>query len=124
MTQPQAEFVDLYRAGLKTAADLMKTSLQNAEKLQNQQLVVIRNALDQQAKAIGELSQAKTIDEVLAVQTRMAGAQWERAVGFWSELWQTQLAQGRDWVNETSQAAATGVRQVQRQQEQQHRKSA
>ena len=124
MTQPQAEFVDLYRAGLKTAADLMKTSLQNVEKLQNQQLVVIRNALDQQAKAIGELSQAKTIDEVLAVQTRMAGAQWERAVGFWSELWQTQLAQGRDWINETSQAANASVRHVSRQQEQQHRKSA
>jgi hypothetical protein len=123
MTQPQAEFVDLYRAGLKTAADLMKASLQNVEKLQNQQLVVIRNALDQQAKAIGELSQAKTIDEVLAVQTRMAGAQWERAVGFWSELWQTQLSQGRDWVNETSQAASTSVRQVSRQ-EQQQRKSA
>jgi hypothetical protein len=123
MTQPQAEFVDLYRAGLKTAADLMKASLQNAEKLQNQQLVVIRNALDQQAKAIGELSQAKTIDEVLAVQTRMAGAQWERAVGFWSELLQTQFAQSRDWINETSQAATSGVRQVQRQQEQ-HRKSA
>ena len=33
MTQPQAEFLDLYRAGLKTAADLMKVSLQNAEKL-------------------------------------------------------------------------------------------
>src|SRR5687768_16773546 len=123
MTQPQAEFVDLYRAGLKTAADLMKASLQNAEKLQNQQLVVIRNALDQQAKAIGELSQAKTIDEVLAVQTRMAGAQWERAVGFWSELWQTQLSQSRDWINETSQAASTSVRQVSRQ-EQQQRKSA
>jgi hypothetical protein len=124
MTQPQAEFVDLYRAGLKTAADLMKASLQNAEKLQNQQLVVIRNALDQQAKAIGELSQAKTIDEVLAVQTRMAGAQWERAVGFWSELWQTQLSQGRDWINETSQAASTSVRQVSRQEQQQQRKSA
>jgi phasin family protein len=123
MTQPQAEFVDLYRAGLKTAADLMKTSLQNAEKLQNQQLVVIRNALDQQSKAIGELSQAKTIDEILALQTRMAGAQWERALGYWSELWQTQFAQGRDWINETSQAATASVRQVQRQQEQ-HRKSA
>ena len=46
MTQPQAEMLDLYRAGLKTAADLMKVSLQSAEKLQNQQLVAIRTALD------------------------------------------------------------------------------
>ena len=113
MTQPQAEFLDLYRAGLKTAADLMKVSLQNAEKLQNQQLVAIRTALDQQSKSISELGQAKTIDELLALQTRMAGAQWERAMGYWTELWQTQIAQGRDWLNEATQAASAGVRQAQ-----------
>jgi phasin family protein len=125
MTQPQAEFLDLYRAGLKTAADLMKASLQNAERLQNQQLVAIRTALDQQSKASSELSQARSIDELLALQTRMAGAQWERAMGYWTDLWQTQVAQGRDWLNETTaaatQAASASVRQVTRQQE---RKSA
>ena len=125
MTQPQTEFLDLYRAGLKTAADLMKASLQSAEKLQNHQLVAIRSALEQQSKSISELGQARTIDELLALQTRMAGAQWERAMGFWSELAQTQMAQARDWFNETtaaaSQAAAAGVRQVSKHQE---RKSA
>jgi hypothetical protein len=119
MTQPQAEFFDLYKAGLKTAADLMKASLQSAEKLQNQQLVAIRSALDQQSKTISELGQARSIDEVLALQTRMAGAQWERAMGFWSELAQTQMAQARDWFNETtaaaSHAASASVRQVAKQ---------
>ena len=119
MTQPQAEFLDLYKAGLKTAADLMKASLQNAEKLQNQQLVVIRQAPDQQSKSISELGQAKTIDELLALQTKMAGAQWERAMGFWTELAQTQMAQARDWLSETtamaSQAANASVRQVAKQ---------
>jgi hypothetical protein len=128
MTQPQAEFIDLYKAGLKTAADLMKVSLQSAEKLQNQQLVAIRTALDQQSKSISELGQVRTIDELLALQTKMAGAQVERAVGFWSELCQTQMAQARDWFSETvsltTQAAnnaQSGVRQATRQQE---RKSA
>jgi phasin family protein len=125
MTQPQAEFLDLYRAGLKTAADLMKASLQSAERLQNQQLVAIRTALDQQSKASSELSQARTIDELLALQTKMAGAQWERAMGYWTDLWQSQVAQGRDWLSETTaaatQAASASVRQVTRQQE---RKSA
>ena len=129
MTQPQAEFLDLYKAGLKTAADLVKISLQGAEKLQNQQLVVIRQALDQQSKSISELGQARTIDELLALQTKMAGAQWERAVGFWSEMAQTQMAQARDWLSETTAAATQAtqatVRQVQRQTErQEHRKSA
>ena len=117
MTQPQTEFLDLYRAGLKTAADLMRASLQSAERLQNQQLVAIRTALDQQAKTISELGQARSIDELLALQTKMAGAQWERTMGYWTELCQTQIAQARDWMSEAAQAATAGtnsaVRQVQ-----------
>ena len=109
MTPPQAEFLDLYKAGLKTAADFMKVSLQSAEKLQNQQLVVIRQALDQQARSLSELGQAKTIDEVLALQTKMAGAQWERAMGFWSEMTQTQMAQAREWLSEAAHAATTNA---------------
>jgi hypothetical protein len=119
MTPPQAEFFDLYKAGLKTAADLMKVSLQNAEKLQNQQLVVIRQALEQQARSISELGQAKTLDEVIAIQTKIAGAQWERAMGFWTELAQTQMTQARDLMNEAAHAATPtpAVRQVAAKQE-------
>ncbi|HZO02959.1 MAG TPA: phasin family protein [Burkholderiales bacterium] len=112
MTPPQAEFLDLYRAGLKTAADFMKVSLQGAERLQNQQLVAIRTALDQQSKSISELGQARSIDELLALQTKMAGAQWERAMGYWTELWQNQLAQGRDWLTEAAHAATSTSAQV------------
>ncbi len=128
MTQPQTEFLDLYRAGLKTAADLMKASLQSAERLQNQQLVAIRTALDQQAKNINELGQARSIDELLALQTKMAGSQWERAMGYWTELCQTQIAQARDWVSEAAQAATAGsnasMRQVQSHSGKQERKVA
>ena len=134
MTQPQAEFLDLYRAGLKTTADLMKASLQNAEKLQNQQLVAIRSALDQQSRTISELGQARSIDELLSLQTRLAGAQFERAVGFWSELYQAQVQQAQSWWSEINGAAqnatssaAAALRQAspkQEQQHQQHRKSA
>jgi len=124
MTQPQAEFLDLYRAGLKTAADLMKVSLQGVERLQNQQLVAIRTALDQQSKAVNELGQARTIDELLALQTKMAGAQWERAMGYWSELWQNQLAQSRDWLSEAAQAASSTSSQVRQAAARQERKAA
>ena len=124
MTQPQTEFLDLYRAGLKTAADLMRASLQSAERLQNQQLVAIRTALDQQSKSIGELGQARTIDELLALLTRMAGAQWERAMGYWSELWQAQLAQGRDWMSEAAQVASANAAASMRQAGKQERKAA
>ncbi len=136
MTQPQAEFLDLYRAGLKTTADLMKASLQNAERLQNQQLSAIRSALDQQSRAVNDLSQARSLDELLSLQTRLAGSQFERAVGFWSELYQTQMQQAQSWMNEINGAAqsatastAAAIRQASPKQEnqhqqQQHRKSA
>ena len=136
MTQPQAEFLDLYRAGLKTTADLMKASLQNAERLQNQQLVAIRSALDQQSRAISELGQARSLDDLLSLQTRLAGAQFERAVGFWSELYQAQVQQAQSWWSEVNGAAqnatsnaAAAIRQASpkqqdQQQHQQHRKSA
>ena len=133
MTQPQAEFLDLYRAGLKTTADLMKASLQNAERLQNQQLVAIRSALDQQSRAISELGQARSLDDLLSLQTRLAGAQFERAVGFWSELYQAQVQQAQSWWSEMNGAAqsatnsaAAALRQAspKQQEHQQHRKSA
>jgi hypothetical protein len=134
MTQPQAEFLDLYRAGLKTAADMMKASLQNAERLQNQQLVAIRSALDQQSRAINDLGQARSMDELLSLQTRIAGSQFERAVGFWSELYQQQVQQAQSWINDMSGAAqsassnaAAALRQATPKQQdnpQQHRKSA
>src|SRR5437870_1706450 len=89
MNQPQAEFLDLYRAGLKNAVDLMKASLESAERLQNQQLSAIRAALDQQLQSVNEMGEAKNMDDLLTLQQRMAGAQFERMMGYWSVLCQT-----------------------------------
>ena len=88
MTQPQAEMLDLYRASLKNAADLLKTSLENAERLQNQQLVAIRTAIVEQTRTASELGSARTLDELLSAHSRLAGVQIERALGYWSELCQ------------------------------------
>jgi phasin family protein len=117
MTQPQAELFDLYRAGLKSAADMMKTSLESAEKLQNQQLVAIRSAIEQQAKSVSELATARTLDELISVQSRLAGQQIEQAMSLWSGLFQaageTQRAaigriqdQARTWLNDSAALAA------------------
>jgi phasin family protein len=112
MTAPQAEFLDLYRSGLKNAVDLMKASLESAERLQQQQLAAIRHALEQNARSIDDLSSAKSLDELVTLQQKLAGAQFERLVGYWSKLYQTagesqvatigrQMAQARDWFNES-----------------------
>jgi phasin family protein len=118
MTQPQAELFDLYRAGLKSAADMMKASLESAERLQNQQLVLIRTAIDQQVKSVDELSRATTLDELMAFQTRLAGDQFERAMSYWGGLVQIatenqskaigQLQEQARWLSNASPVAAPG----------------
>ena len=120
----QPDLFDLYRAGLRTASEMMKASLESAERLQNQQLVAIRGALESQSRSLGELGQAKNLDELMALQTRMAGAQLERAMGMWTSLWQmagenqmaaigqmqSQMAQAREMLT-----ASAGVRQPSKQ---------
>src|SRR5205085_9947208 len=116
MTQPQAEMFDLYRVGLKSAADLMKTSLESAERLQNQQLVAIRTLIVEQAKSASELGQARTIDELLTAHSRIVGAQFERALGYWSDLCQiagqnqmAAIGQVQEQMSKLSESLAVAV---------------
>lgn len=74
MTQPQAEMLDL-----------MKTSLESVARLQNQQLVAIR-----------------TLGELVAAQSRVAGAQFERAMSLWS-----------DWLAAASENQREAMQRVQ-----------
>jgi hypothetical protein len=112
MNTPQAEFIDLYRSGLKNAIDLMKASLESAERVQAEQLSAIRNTLEQNARSLNELSSAKSLDELVALQQKLAGAQFERVMGFWSSVYKSagqnqvaaigkQMAQAREWFNES-----------------------
>ena len=94
MNPQPPEMLDMYRAGLKSAVEMMKTSLENAERMQNQHLVAIRTALEQQQKSAEEMLQAKSLDELMALQTRLAGAQMEAAMGYWSSMCQAMLNAG------------------------------
>ena len=60
------QFLELYGAGLKNTADMMSAAFDGARELQQRQL------------------------DLFAMQTRMASAQFERAVDFWSSLWASQ----------------------------------
>ena len=87
MQEQVTQFVDFYRTGLKTAADLAKTQLENAERIQQQQLKVIRGALEENTRSASELANVKSVDELMALQTRLAGSQFERMMEFWSGVW-------------------------------------
>ncbi|HZM34896.1 MAG TPA: phasin family protein [Burkholderiales bacterium] len=123
MIQPQTQMLDFYRAGMKTAADIARVSLENAEKLQSRQLQIVRSALEDSTRSASDLAQVKSLEEMMALQTRLAGSQMERMMEFWSSLWRVggESAAGAAHMA-TSQLPSVGERRPE--QQQQHRKSA
>jgi hypothetical protein len=83
----QAQFMDLYRAGIRSATDMMKLSLEHTERLQQQQLQLLRSALDEGARSGSQAGETKSLDEVVAFNSRVAGAQLERVSEFWANWW-------------------------------------
>jgi len=56
--QPQPEMFDLYRTATQGALDWVQASLQNAERLQKQQLTAFRSVLDAQLQAASTVGAA------------------------------------------------------------------
>jgi len=110
----QAQIVDLYRAGIRSATDLMKVSLETTERLQQQQLQLIRNALEENTRSTSQLGDVKNLDDLMALNPRLAGSQLERMTEFWASWWraagetqkslidqmQSQMGQAKDRVRE------------------------
>ena len=110
----QTQLIDLYRAGMKTAADMMKSSLEQSERLQQRQLELVRSALEDTSRSTNQLSELKSLDDMMALNSRVAGAQLERVTEFWSSWWrlagdaqksmidqmQSQLGQAKDRMRE------------------------
>ena len=110
----QNQLIDLYRASMRSAAELMKTSLENTERLQQQQLDLIRNALEESTRSGSQAAEVKSLDDIVAFNSRIAGAQLERMTEFWANWWraagetqktfidqmQSQVGQAKDRVRE------------------------
>ena len=60
------QFIELYGAGLRNTAEMLSAAFDGARELQQRQL------------------------DLFAMQTRIASAQFERAVDFWGSLWANQ----------------------------------
>ena len=82
-------FATPYRAGLRTASDIAKASLENAQRLHAQQLDALREALDANTRSAQRLSEASSITDLMALQVKLAGTQAEQATDFWTRAWRT-----------------------------------
>lgn len=148
----QAQLFDLYRAGIRSATDMMKVSLEHTEKLQQTQLQLIRSALDENNRSSSQAGEMKSIDDMVALNSRLAGAQFERLAEFWANWWraagdaqksmieqvQSQMGHAREQMREGYSLAAratedatrlaasqmSGMASEQRERTKEHRKSA
>ena len=106
----QTQFFEIYRAGLQSAADMMSASLESARRLQQQQLDSLQSAIEDQSRSMRELAEVRTVDQLLALQSRLAGSQLERAMDFWSRVWS---AAGDNQFALLAQARLDQVREAQ-----------
>jgi hypothetical protein len=113
MESQATQFLDLYRTGVRSASDVMKASLESIERLQNQQLQLIRSALEENAKSASQLSDVRSMDELLALQARLTGSQAQKVMDYWSGVWRAagdnQMAAAKLAASQV-QAVSSGLR--------------
>jgi hypothetical protein len=112
----QAQLLDLYRAGVRSVVDVMSASLENTERLQQRQLEMVRSALEQNNRSTDQLGEARNLEELMALNSRLVGAQLDRVTEFWAGMWraagdaqksmidrmQTQMDRSTDLMRETT----------------------
>ena len=87
--QQQAYFLELYRAGMRTASDIARASLETTQRMHSQQMDAVREALEENLRSARELGEVRSLDQMLALQTRLASEQVQRGADTWSRLWRT-----------------------------------
>jgi hypothetical protein len=111
----QSQFIDLYRNSIKTATEVARSYMENTVRIQQRQLDMAKSALDDSSRSAQQVTEAKSFEDLVGLQSRLAGAQFERMAEFWSGLWyaaadqqkaaiehlQSQMGQAKDRVRET-----------------------
>jgi hypothetical protein len=87
--QQQAYFLELYRAGMRTASDITRASLETTQRMHAQQMDAVREALEENLRSARDLGEVRSLDQMLALQTRLATEQLQRGADTWSRLWRT-----------------------------------
>ena len=94
----QNQFVDIYRNGIKTATEVSRASLETFVQLQEKQLGIVRNLLDESKRSADGFAEAKSFEDLVSLQSRLAGAQLERVAEFWSSIVHSAAEQQKSWL--------------------------
>lgn len=91
----QEQFVDFYRNGIKSATDFTQASLNNGLKLQEKQIELVKTMIDENQRSAERLGEARSMQDLVTLQSRLATEQMQRMAQFWSTMWQTAAENGQ-----------------------------
>ena len=83
------QLFDIYRNNVRTTAEMMRISLENTVRMQEQQLGMVRSMLDQNAQSAERAAGAQSMEQLVALQSELAGRQLQSLGDFWSSVWNT-----------------------------------
>lgn len=86
MINIQHPFAICYQAGLAAAVDMMNTAAQGAERLRTQQLEAIAQVLSQNASLATRIRESDKLDDLVAVNAELVGAQIKGIASYWTGL--------------------------------------
>jgi len=89
MTKSDNQLLDLYRSSLEAFLDIARTSVQGAERLREHQLKAFHEAFSEAGETGRQFGSARTLDELLELQSRLAPTQLGKAIRYWSGLYAT-----------------------------------
>src|SRR5690349_13525035 len=81
------QLFDIYRTNFRTSAEMMRISLENAVRLQEQQLGMVRHLLDENVRSAERAAGAQSMEQLVALQSELAGRQLQSLGDFWSSVW-------------------------------------
>lgn len=94
----QNQLIDIYRNGIKTATEVSRASLESFVQLQERQLGIVRSLLDESKRSADGIADAKSLEDLVSLQSRLAGAQLERVAEFWSSILHSAAEQQKNWL--------------------------
>ena len=109
--QTQSHFLDIYRSMARAANDALTASLQSTERIHQKQLEIVRSALEQNTRAARQLTEVKSVDELVSTQSEMLGTQFAQTLELWrssyraiGEAHTTWLSQMQTHVGQATEA--------------------
>jgi len=106
------QLFDIYRNNVRTTAEMMRISLENAMRLQEQQLGMVRNLLDQNSQSAERAAGAQSMEQLVALQSELAGRQLQSLGDFWSSVWNTAAESQRSFFERIRSEGADVARQA------------